>query len=260
MADFSDRLLEAAGGSWVAPPGSPEKVKVLGKEPHYVAHARGLINLMAASDGSWMWKDPKLSLLLPFWCDLLHDAVYIVVVRSPVSIALSLKRRDGFPLSAAVLLWQVYLVSLLRDLPENAPVLFLSYENLLSSPMASCGRLMEFLLAHSRITQIGSMGPGQLCDRVRTSLCHSAHDAEDMSLLDDGQQRLYSFLKNLVEERESIEGFVAQNYPLYLGWREYLQLWDGVFRFALREERKRFRLFPESKASRDLRNAAQRER
>ena len=260
VAEFSDALLEAAGASWVTPPGSAAATAALAADDRYLAEAYCLMNSMSSPDRAWVWKDPKLSLLLPFWRDLLEDPVYIVAIRNPASIALSLKRRDGIPISAALLLWQVYLTSILRDLPRDANVLFVAYEQLLSSPHAVCSRLIEFLRAASRIPADGSVGAGQLCSFVRDSLCHAGAGARDLSLLDDAQIGLYAFLTAIVEGKAAVKEFAPDRYPIYPGWREYLQLWEGVFSFALQEDRRRFRLTPESHASRRLRHLAARER
>lgn len=265
VADFSDTLLKAAGASWVAPPQSPETVAALGKENNYLIEARRLIDSMPVTERSWMWKDPKLSLLLPFWRDLLADAVYVVAIRNPVSIGLSLTRRDGFPPSAAILLWQVYMISILRDLPRGASVLFVSYEQLLSSPLAGCSRLIDFLRSTSRITDEQGVETERLSEIVRKSLCHSGADPDDSSLLDDAQQRLYALLVRLANDTDTLvtdtlTGVTPLNYPLYPGWRDYLQLWDRVFTFVLRQDRMRFRLFRESGSSRSLRDAVKRER
>ncbi len=256
VADFSDTLLKAAGASWVVPPRSPESVAALDKENNYVTEARRLIDSMSVTEQSWMWKDPKLSLLLPFWRNLLTDAVYVVAIRNPASISLSLKRRDGFPPSAAVLLWQVYLISILRDLPRGASVLFVSYEQLLSSPHVACSRLINFLRSSSRITDEQCVAAERLSEIARKSLCHSGADLDDSSLLDDAQRRLYALLVRLANHTDTIDGFTPLSYPMYPGWRDYLQLWE----FVLRKDRKRFfRLFPESSAARDF-LAAKRER
>ena len=42
--------------------------------------------------GAWGWKDPRTTLLLDFWAELLPDAVFVLVHRSPVEVLDSLLR------------------------------------------------------------------------------------------------------------------------------------------------------------------------
>ena len=178
-------------------------------------------------------------------------------MRKPTSIGRSLQRRDGFPASAAILLWQVYLTSILRDLPPDAKVLFVSYEQLLSDPQAICGRLIEFLRFSAGLSDRQCVKAKWLGRFVRHELCHSDAEVDDL-FLDDAQQGLYRHLVELTQDSAVRRGAASLSYPVFPGWRDYLQLWDRVLAFALQEDRKRFRFFPESNASLELRSAVRR--
>jgi hypothetical protein len=64
-------------------------------------------------DSVWGWKDPRTSLFLDFWHDLLPHANYLFIYRHPLEVVLSLLRR-GVDLEAlvepifALQTWQVY--------------------------------------------------------------------------------------------------------------------------------------------------------
>ncbi len=60
----------------------------------------------------WGWKDPRTSLFLSFWHQLLPDACFLFVYRHPVEVLLSLLRRGEFDANPSPLdglqAWQVY--------------------------------------------------------------------------------------------------------------------------------------------------------
>ena len=61
----------------------------------FAAHrdeARELIARCAARGGAWGWKDPRTTLLLDFWHELLPDAGYLLLYRFPWEVADSMQR------------------------------------------------------------------------------------------------------------------------------------------------------------------------
>ena len=61
-------------------------------QAQYLAQARSLI-LARQEQKLWGWKDPRTTLFLDFWSDLIPDAKYIFVYRSPWEVVDSLFRR-----------------------------------------------------------------------------------------------------------------------------------------------------------------------
>jgi|GEM_PF-5816190 len=60
----------------------------------------------------WAWKDPRTSLLLPLWKDVLDslkiETRYVIVLRNPLDVAASLARRNGFDQEKSLSLWLQY--------------------------------------------------------------------------------------------------------------------------------------------------------
>ena len=83
-------------------------------------------------------KDPRFCLTLPFWLDILSDLnkqVQVVSIsRSPLEIALSLQKRDGFPLSYGLRLVEVYQRSVEQALPGDTQRV--TFDGLLANPAA----------------------------------------------------------------------------------------------------------------------------
>src|SRR4029453_5698696 len=56
----------------------------------------------------WGWKDPRTSLTLPFWQQLLPELKTVVVVRNPLEVAHSMRERNGISYSFGLRLWEIY--------------------------------------------------------------------------------------------------------------------------------------------------------
>src|SRR5262245_11569302 len=44
---------------------------------------------------AWVWKDPRLPLVLPFWSQIWGDVIYIIPVRHPVETIISAAKMEG---------------------------------------------------------------------------------------------------------------------------------------------------------------------
>ncbi|MEM6794456.1 MAG: hypothetical protein AAF725_10780, partial [Acidobacteriota bacterium] len=57
----------------------------------------------------WVLKDPRMCRLLPLWRPLLEaervDLHVLLIIRSPLAVAASLQKRDGFSTEKSLLLW-----------------------------------------------------------------------------------------------------------------------------------------------------------
>jgi hypothetical protein len=124
IVELDDELLAHLGGAWDQPPVlDPGWELDPGLGPF---RARGA----AILDDSFgtapqrpaviAWKDPRLSLLLPFWRQVTPIATTIVVVRDPVEVAASLGAR-GYPVGAAqaASLWLRYLFAATASDPSH---------------------------------------------------------------------------------------------------------------------------------------------
>lgn len=81
-----------------------------------------LVNLLPrefADRPLWGWKDPGTCLTIPLWNEnsegLGFEIGYLIVSGNPVDIVNSLLKRDGFSLSKSYLLWQLYMLSALKE-------------------------------------------------------------------------------------------------------------------------------------------------
>src|SRR5438132_1605378 len=103
---LNDELLAALGGAWDLPPKPDESFTGQLLNPLRLK-ARLLIEGFAPAN-VWGWKDPRNSLTLPFWQDLLPGLRTLIVVRNPLEVAHSMRERNGTSYSFALRLWEIY--------------------------------------------------------------------------------------------------------------------------------------------------------
>jgi hypothetical protein len=65
------------------------------------------------------WKDPRLSLLLPFWRTITPISTTIVLVRDPAEVAASLRARNRIEAPQTAMLWLRYLYAATSDDPDH---------------------------------------------------------------------------------------------------------------------------------------------
>jgi GT2 family glycosyltransferase/glycosyltransferase involved in cell wall biosynthesis len=102
----NDELLNALGGAWDLPPKVDEDFSDPRLDPLRMK-ARLLIESFNSA-GLWGWKDPRNSLTLPFWQELLPGLKTLIMVRNPLEVAHSMKERNGTSYSFGLRLWEIY--------------------------------------------------------------------------------------------------------------------------------------------------------
>jgi GT2 family glycosyltransferase/glycosyltransferase involved in cell wall biosynthesis len=103
---LNDELLEALGGAWDLPPKTNENLSDERLVPLRMK-ARLLIEGFHSAK-IWGWKDPRNSLTLPFWEDLLPGLKTLIIVRNPLEVAYSMRKRNGTSYAFGLRLWEIY--------------------------------------------------------------------------------------------------------------------------------------------------------
>src|SRR3972149_6817206 len=99
---------------------------------------------------AWVWKDPRLPLVMPFWANIWGEVVYVIPVRHPVETILSAAKMEGLeseqvPLSAGFSYWQFCMLNVLSFTGNSRRKLFIAYDQLIQNPEQECTRLCHFL-------------------------------------------------------------------------------------------------------------------
>jgi hypothetical protein len=133
LSQFNAELLVALDGTGSAPPAAAadELSALAGGE--WGTRAKELIDESFAGR-PWVWKDPRLCLLLPFWRRVLDEAPTVVAtVRNPLEVADSLEVRSGLPTAYALALWERYQRRALLD-GDALATFVVDYQELVTDP------------------------------------------------------------------------------------------------------------------------------
>lgn len=144
IAIFNDERLRAAGSAWDDPFAYPFRPLPPEEERGWLDRALALFD-EEFPDAAWpLMKDPRATVLLPFWRAVLAErgvaARCVIPVRHPLAVARSLKRRDHFSEHKSVLVWSAYMLAAeayTRDLPRA----FVGYDALLSDWRSEVARI-----------------------------------------------------------------------------------------------------------------------
>ncbi|MBX3482737.1 hypothetical protein [Phenylobacterium sp.] len=144
IAILNDERLRAAGSAWDDPFAYPFRPLPPPEERAWVKRAAALFDEDFGPAANPLMKDPRATVLLPFWRAILGQkrcaARCVIPVRHPLAVAGSLKRRDGFTDEKSVLVWSAYMLAAeayTRDLPRA----FVGYDALLADWRAEVARI-----------------------------------------------------------------------------------------------------------------------
>ncbi len=130
LVDLNEDVLHRLSGTWAAPPpGIEASLTPLLEAGLADEAARAFHESFLGPD--FLYKDPRLCLLMPMWRAAVGDHPAVVVVRSPLGIAASMRRRNGLPLDYGLALWERYTRLALQGL-AGLPVLVQSYSAMLA--------------------------------------------------------------------------------------------------------------------------------
>jgi|SRR5579863_6932872 len=144
LAFFSinESLLSRFGGSWDNPPLLKKGWEADPDLKSIVQDAKRHVNGFSAR-APWGWKDPRSTILLPFWRSLIPNLRFVICVRNPLEVARSLARRDQMPIQKGLHLWNHYMHAAIRE-TEDAPRTFVFFEDFFKDPFSEIGHLAGF--------------------------------------------------------------------------------------------------------------------
>ncbi len=194
LAELDDRILARMGGAWHLPPSlEPGWELWSGLEDLAAIGPTMLARAFPDLDRPAVWKDPRLSLLLPFWRRLLPQlTAAVLVVRDPVEVALSLLTRNSMPVVKGVALWERYLRSALHGLSGMA-VLVVDYPAVASDAVGLAKGVDELLVA-AGLDPIERPEPAEAALFLDPALRHERHELTGSlggPLVQPSQQVLY---------------------------------------------------------------------
>jgi hypothetical protein len=224
LVKLNDDLLAAVHSSWKVPPTTDgrKRLAALAKQGPFRRRAQRLLSTMSPHGNVWLWKDPRLCVLLPFWEEIWESVVYLVPVRDPIAISSSLCARGNFSAPSALLLWQKYMSTLISDEDVSSKALFFSYEELLSDSPKVCDRICRFL---DKNTGMGDQNREDRLARMLESVEPQLNRNNGASSFSANQETLEvqrDLFEVLLLLSQGLEGHAIKTFPMPTGWREVL--------------------------------------
>jgi hypothetical protein len=185
-------------------------------------HVKEAVKLLTTEYGGktlWGMKDPRTSLLLPVWKEALKRTEvsphFIIMLRNPIEVAGSLKKRDEFSVDKSLMLWLNYTLSSVWQCLDSKYVI-VGFDELLEDQDAVTKRInREFSLG---LDALLSQNQGQFIDR---NLRNHKGKSEYTSQLAEISLSLYNLLKDdnpsiekLTELTETYSKFLTELSPI----------------------------------------------
>jgi hypothetical protein len=139
---LNQQILGQLGAGWDYPPSLPVDWTMDRLAP-LRAEAEALLEHFTNRE-PWGWKDPRNCLTLPFWQSLLDRPRVVIVVRNPLEVAHSLRKRNGFSPALGLALWHVHNQRLV-DAVEPSDRIVTHYGTYFRDPEREFRRLLTFL-------------------------------------------------------------------------------------------------------------------
>jgi hypothetical protein len=191
---------------------------------------------------AWVWKDPRLPLVIPFWANVWEDVIYVIPVRHPVETIMSGASMDGLdpesvPLSAGFAYWQFCMLNILTFTENSHRKFFIAYDQLLQDPEQECTRLCQFLDMQSGISsQDADQRIYSMTSQIATDQRHFQHPGSlaEIETTTKEQRSLYNLLR--IKTIYPDETFREDDFALYPGWTEYLQTMEMLASFSREQD------------------------
>jgi hypothetical protein len=143
-----------------------------------VDNARHLVTADFDTQPLWGWKDPRTSLTLPFWQEVVGPMRYVVCLRNPAAVAASLRSRNQMSREYAEWLWLTHLRSIL-DHTSGQLRMFVSYEDILKDWPRELSRLAAYVGRPERARD--PRVQEAVSDFLETDLCHHRNEMSDLA-------------------------------------------------------------------------------
>ena len=136
LARVNEWLLYSVGSTWDAPSPSLALADQIPFRRDVKARAQRELESRIPPEGSWYWKDPRLSLVSAAYRPVIgrFASVVVLVHRPPMEVARSLASRSGLPVAVGVALWELYNAAALRSLDDAPHSIVVSFDDALAAP------------------------------------------------------------------------------------------------------------------------------
>lgn len=198
---IDDGLLNHLGGSWDNLPEFKDGWEYDPALEQIVQEAKERIQSFSKSP-KWGWKDPRTTVLLPFWESLIPNLRFVICVRNPLEVAKSLAKRDRIPIKKGIHLWQQYMRAAVQD-TEGYARIFTFYEDFFKDAESEISRIIEF----TGLKKPRNMA--SLMVAISPGLKH--HTSDTLELLNEKKLLAKDMLLYMGLRAFTTDGFVGSN-------------------------------------------------
>ena len=149
VREFNERLMASLALQWDVIGAGDEAAMGAESLMPAVEEGRALVESKLGGSRSWAFKDPRIGRLWPFWRRVLVGdpqwrVAFVWAVRHPVSVARSLRHRNGFGPLKSHLLWMSHNLAPYRDIAAHRHAV-VDYDLMLAQPRVELARMAESL-------------------------------------------------------------------------------------------------------------------
>ena len=193
---LNDEILNRLGGSWNNPPEFPPCWEEMREVAALTAPAKKLIKRLSVQN-NWGWKDPRNSLTLPFWRQIIPDLRLVICLRNPLEVAHSMRKRGDLIGIPFFLLWLTYYRELLSATSLQQRVVT-HYESYFQDPTTELQRV---------VNEIGMDVPAEVisgaCAYISGNLRHHRIKTTELRAMNVPEEVITLYLK-LCQEADPV--------------------------------------------------------
>jgi hypothetical protein len=146
MIELNDEILARLGSVWWRPLNVEAGWERSSELDELRERARSLLAEKFGTAPLWGWKDPRTTVTLPFWKELVPDAKYVICLRNPADAISSIQRRPdpNLPVETWGDLWLEYTARALKETQDCRRTLVF-YEDYFQEPDKPLGAMARLL-------------------------------------------------------------------------------------------------------------------
>jgi hypothetical protein len=198
--EINEALLRHLGGSWDNPaepkPGWEENAALNA----IVRDAQALVKNFA-DHSHWGWKEPRTTILAPFWKRIIPDLRFVICIRNPLEVARSVAKRNGLSVGGSAFLWNMYTKAAIRD-TADCPRVLSFYEDFFRSPKEELNRVAKF--CHLKVPAEWSVVEQSISNELRNQSVSTSELLDETAI--PSEYKLWYLATRAIVHDEAIPG------------------------------------------------------
>lgn len=206
IVELNEHIFDIVSSSWDDPLGiqvSFDRVEAL-----EAVRKRSLNFIKKEYSDKLLWgiKDPRMSVLLPFWQPIFSqlnlDVNYVIMVRHPIEVCHSLQKRDQFSQTKSLILWLNYTLSSLQYC-KGLNYQILLYDDLMTDPEKSISRIIATI--DSDVLSSVKEASSFISQKLRNHQSNFDADSKNTNKVFEFSKKLYNELNQPTLNQVAIE-------------------------------------------------------